>query len=551
MRLTGDPVIRDEEFSMVFSGAISENILSLLSVAALLWLGLRTMRLILPMLLVLILGLVVTAAFGALFIGPYNPLSIAFAVMFIGLAVDFAIQYSVCLREQRHRLRSEPLSSALVTAAAIAGPGIGLAALALCAGFLAFLPTDYRGLSELGIIASAGMMIGVIASLTTLPALLILSRPQDEQQPVGYAALAPLDRFLTRRARGVAVVTGVLALAAAACLPFLHFDSNPLNLRNPTTEAVSTFRDLMSDPETTPNTIQSLVPGLVPRRLWQRAWMPCRGVRHADAIDFVPKDQTAKLALIHDTAELLGPTLEPPVTEPPPKDADTTRAFAAASAALLHAAAGEQADPLLVAPASRLGIALRVLAEGPPAALDRLHSALIPGLVTTLDVLRTMLDARQIILADLPDLLRRDWIAPTGLARVEVRPRDLSDHYDAMARFSQAVLAVAPGASGLAVIVQGGAHTIGDAFLRAGVIATALTLILLLAALRSWRLAVLALAPLALAGLLTLATCVAMGLRSTLPTSSLYRCSSLKVWPLTSTTSRPGGAGCGHCCPPL
>ena len=130
VRLTGSPVIRDEEFSTVFGGAISENILSLLSVAALLWLGLRSMRLILPMLGVLVLGLAVTAAFGTLFIGPYNPLSIAFAVLFIGLAVDFAIQYSVCLREQRHRLRSEPLASALVTAAAVAGPGIGLAALA-------------------------------------------------------------------------------------------------------------------------------------------------------------------------------------------------------------------------------------------------------------------------------------------------------------------------------------------------------------------------------------------------------------------------------------
>ena len=59
-----------------------------------------------------------------------------------------------------------------MTAAAVAGPGIGLAALALCAGFLAFLPTDYRGLSELGIIASAGMLIGVVISLTTLPAWL-------------------------------------------------------------------------------------------------------------------------------------------------------------------------------------------------------------------------------------------------------------------------------------------------------------------------------------------------------------------------------------------
>ena len=153
-----------------------------------------------------------------------------------------------------------------------------------------------------------------------------------------------------------------------------------------------------------------------------------------------------------------------------------------------------------------------ILAEGPPAALDRLDGALIPGLVTTLEGCGLALDARQVTLADLPDSLRRDWIAPDGRARVEVRPRDLSDHYDAMARFAQAVLAVAPGASGLAIIVQGGARTIGDAFLRAGIIATALTLLLLLAALRSWRLAVLALAPLALAGLLTLATCVAIGL---------------------------------------
>ena len=95
---------------------------------------------------------------------------------------------------------------------------------------------------------------------------------------------------------------------------------------------------------------------------------------------------------------------------------------------------------------------------------------------------------------------------------MEVRPRDLSDRSEAMARFARAVLAVAPAASGPAISVQASARTIGDAFLRAGIIATALTVLLLLVALRSWRLALLALAPLALAGLLTLATCVAIGL---------------------------------------
>ena len=311
LRLTGNPVIRDEEFSTVFGGAIAENIISLLAVAALLWLGLRSARLIIPMLVVLIEGLVITAAFGALVVGPYNPLSIAFAVLFIGLGVDFAIQYSVCLREQRHRLRDEPLEDALVTAAAIAGPAIGLAALALCAGFLSFLPTDYRGLSELGVIAAAGMIIAVVASLTTLPALLAVTRPQEEAQPVGYAMLAPLDRFLQRRAKPVVIVTGLVGVAAASCLPWLRFDTNPLNLRNPHTEAVSTFRDLMRDPETTPNTINILLPDLAAAKAMGdrlEALPEISGTR--SLLDFVPEDQERKIALIRDAAELFGPTLD-------------------------------------------------------------------------------------------------------------------------------------------------------------------------------------------------------------------------------------------------
>ncbi|MBX9701610.1 MAG: MMPL family transporter, partial [Acetobacteraceae bacterium] len=326
VRLTGNPVIRDEEFATVFGGAIVENILSLLSVAALLWLGLRSARLILPMLVVLVLGLVVTAAFGAVFVGPYNPLSIAFAVLFIGLAVDFAIQYSVCLREQRHRLRTEPLESALVTAAAIAGPGIGLAALALCACFLAFLPTQYRGLSELGIIAAAGMIIGVVVSLTTLPAILAFTRPQEERQPVGYAALAPFDALLRRRARAVTVGVVLLGLAAAAVLPWLRFDTNPLNLRNPTTEGVATFRDLMRDPDTTPNTINILAPDLPAAQSLAARLAALPEVAGARTLaDLVPADQAPKLALVRDAAELFGPTLDPPEVAPPPDAAAAAR----------------------------------------------------------------------------------------------------------------------------------------------------------------------------------------------------------------------------------
>jgi predicted RND superfamily exporter protein len=113
---------------------------------------------------------------------------------------------------------------------------------------------------------------------------------------------------------------------------------------------------------------------------------------------------------------------------------------------------------------------------------------------------------------DLPESVRRDWIAADGQARVEIRPRDLSDRSEAMGRFARAVQSVAPGAVGTAISVQASSGTIRAAFAEAGALATALTLLLLLGALRSLRLALLAMAPLALAGLLTLATCALIDL---------------------------------------
>jgi uncharacterized protein len=513
VRLTGELVMGDEEFATVFGGAIVENILSLLSVALLLWIGLRSMQLILPNLVVLVLGLAMTAAFGLLAVGPFNPLSIAFAVMFIGLGVDFGIQYAVCLREQRHLMAGQALAPSLVAAARSAGEGLALAALALCAGFLSFYPTSYRGVAELGLIAAAGMVIALIISLTTLPALLLFTRPRPEPDPVGYAALAPLDRLLARRAWPALLVAAVVAVAALACLPLLRFDSNPLNLRDPTTEGAATFRDLMRRPETTPNILSALAPDLPAAVALARRLEALPEVAEARTLaDFIPANQEPKLALIRDAAELLGPTLEPNM-EPLPAsngEKDAAAALGRAAAALARAADRRTGTPLAEA-ASSLAAALRPVARN-GAARARLAEALLPGLRATLGTVRLALQATPVSLDDLPASLRRDWIAADGRARVEIRPRDLSDRSEAMARFARAVQAVAPEATGIAASIRESSNTIRLAFAEAGGIATVLTLLLLLAALRSLRLALLAMAPLFLAGLLTLATCALLGL---------------------------------------
>ena len=105
-----------------------------------------------------------TAALGLLLAGSFNPISVAFAVLFVGLGADFAIQYSVRYRAQRHELHD--LKPSLIGAARLVGAPLTLAAFAAAAGFLSFVPTDYRGVAELGLIAGVGMVVAYIASLT-------------------------------------------------------------------------------------------------------------------------------------------------------------------------------------------------------------------------------------------------------------------------------------------------------------------------------------------------------------------------------------------------
>ena len=246
VRLTGSVALADEEFATIREGAELSTSLTLALEAVLLWVALRSLRLILPVLATVMAGLVLTGAFGLAVYGSFNVISVAFAVLVIGLGDDQSVQFAIRYREERHRLSA--LVPALVEAGRVAGPSMGLAALAIATGFCALAPTEYLGMAELGVIAAGGMLLAWLLSLTLLPALLRLARPPGEPEPVGYRFLAPVDSFLRGHARAVTACTALLALLCAAALPRLSFDFNPMHLRDPNTEAVSTLRDLARDP---------------------------------------------------------------------------------------------------------------------------------------------------------------------------------------------------------------------------------------------------------------------------------------------------------------
>ena len=120
----------------------------------------------------LLVGLACTAGFATAAIGSLNLISVAFAVLYIGLGVDYAIHLSLRYRELV-RLGAAH-GEALDTAAADTGASLVLCAATTGLAFYAFVPTEFAGVSELGIISGTGMFVSLAATLTVLPALLTL-----------------------------------------------------------------------------------------------------------------------------------------------------------------------------------------------------------------------------------------------------------------------------------------------------------------------------------------------------------------------------------------
>jgi hopanoid biosynthesis associated RND transporter like protein HpnN len=509
VRLTGSVALSDEEFATVADGAALNGVVTILIVLVLLWLALRQARIVLAVLVNLAVGLTFTAAIGLWMVGALNLISVAFAVLFIGLGVDFGIQFSVRYRAERYAIRD--LGKALgATARGVAGPLL-LAAASIAAAFYSFLPTAYVGLSELGLIAGTGMIVAFLTTITLLPALLSALKPAGEPAPVGWKALAPLDRFLDRRRNWVVGLTLTAVILGLPLLGSLRFDFNPLDLRSKQVESVSTLLDLMRDPDTSPNTIDILEPDLASASALAEKLSRLKEVAKVRTLEsFVPKDQDEKLGLIDDASFFFENTLTPDQVDAPPTPAQTLEAINKTSADLSGAAAGIESPAAVQA--RRLASALSALAKTPPAETEEVDRVLATPLMTTLREVRDLLTAERVTIDTLPQSLKSAWVSADGEVRIEVAPSGDGNDNTVLRRFVDSVRAVAPQASGAPIFVVEAAATIVKAFLEAAVFSVASIALILFVTLRRWVDVALTLVPLMVAIVVTLEICVAIGL---------------------------------------
>ena len=502
VRITGSAALDNEQVKTVSQSAGLATGLSLTLVLVMLVLGLRRPRYVAIILATLFMGLTWTAAFALVATGPMNLISVAFAVLFVGLGVDFGIQF--CIRYQEEGAHGDNGHAICATARGV-GSALSLAAVAAAISFYSFVPTSYAGIVDLGIISGTGMFFALIANLTVTPALLTIfvngnaqGRPRGRLR--GLLARIPV----ARHPRAIVAGATVIAIGLVPMILASRFDFDPMHLQNPHSEAVSTFESLLKNSRVSPYPIDVLTPDLpAAQRLAARLSRLKTVGRVLTAASFVPTHQRAKLAVIAQMALVVPPfSIHPHRVQPP--SASRIRASLLELRQGLKAFAAARAHGRTVHAAGALDAALgSYLARfgHDRAALLALQRRVIGTLPWQLASLQKALNARPVTLRTLPASLRQQYISADGRARVEVFSSLDLNHNRNIARFARDVARVAPDAVGPPVLLVEGGRAVVSAFKEATAISFVLITVVLLLTLRSVADALTILAPLVLAAM--------------------------------------------------
>ncbi len=518
VRITGDVALSFEEMEVLRTQAVAAGIASLVLVAIILTLGLRSIRMVLSTLATLIVGLVWTAGFTAVAIGHLNLISVCFAVLFIGLGVDFGIH--ICIRYRELLASGLEHSVALRETARDVGSSIFLCATTTAIGFFAFVPTDFVGVAELGLISGTGMFISLFCTLTLLPALLSLRPiPAGRRYSAGVswsnASLANLPLRHPRIIRGTALVMGI---GAVLLLPQARFDNNPLNVRDPSSESVRTFNELLEKGASSPWSLNAIVPSLESAQLLAERLRALDVVERVVTVsDYVPADQENKLGIIEDVAMFVAPLPGPDGKAPPPSLAEQVEALVDLSRELGRLQNfGEQSE--LVMSASRLRPVLdRYLqrfkdSPDPMREIEALQNSMLGALPEQLRILDAALSAGHVTLEKLPDTILERMITADGRVRIQIFPRDDLNDHAALAAFVDGVKVVTPEVAGSASEILESGRSVVRALTQAMISAFIVITLFLLILWRRIDDTALVLIPLLLASALTVAAAILLGI---------------------------------------
>jgi uncharacterized protein len=432
VRLTGGTALSYEELKSVSNANIQAIVISFLLVAIILSIGLGSAWLVFASIITLFFGLIVTTAFAAATVGELNLISVAFAVLYIGLGIDFTIHLTLRYREQA--INNDRNEDALKLAISLIFRSLILCAITTAIGFYSFMPTDYEGVAELGWIAGSGMFISIIFTLTLLPALLGLKaynnkKSVDVKAPNAFANI--IISIPYKYSKQILFLTAIIVIGLLFQIHKISFDVNTLNLQDPENESVKTYRDLLQDSDPSPWSATLL------KKDKSEAINAIKKIERLDLVDEViwfedmlPDEQEDKLFIIDEMNLFMG------VLSTDNNNHEITNEERIATLKQLQIKLTSISDNELDSEINKLLQNISNLLNKPANTEDylTLEKQILSNLDGRIHALNDALNAKETALEDIPTEVRERWVS-NKYYKIKILPKENLNDNQAMKRF--------------------------------------------------------------------------------------------------------------------
>lgn len=522
--VTGRQALNDDQMATVLGDMDRATWFSLVGVLSLMVAFRGSVRRPLIQMVALVTGLCWTFGWATLVVGHLNMLSVVFAPLLIGLGDDFGIHWFSRFEEEE-RLGVTDRRSVIRRVMDSSGPGILLAAVGTSLSFLAFVLTGFRGLMELGMIAGVGTFLMLFAYFTILPALSVLmagnrrKAPVPETNPEERQRLLRISPPAARWILGAMLVLCVLSVGSASSVTF---DLNPLRLQAENAEAVVWEKRLVENSQQSILYCEALADSPENLKARVRVFEALPTVAVVETLfSFLPEDQDEKLALLRSfLAEI-------------PDSTNSTQTFGQQDAEAIKVVlerirfkmredqAGEWgADAPTVEQMARVralsGEVIEAL-QASPESLSRLRdyqARFRDDVLESLDFIRRGASASPMAVENIPTQVKERFYQPDSDAYlIRIYPKESVWESGALSRFIESLQSVDPQVVGDPVSL----YVFSDAFKRACLMAALYALISIFVVLcfsfQNLRLALLALVPLGVGTLWTVAIMGWMGMQ--------------------------------------
>jgi hopanoid biosynthesis associated RND transporter like protein HpnN len=491
----------------------------------LLVMSLAFMRVGKPLLMLGVLAVTLAWSIGivTLTVGHLTLFSVMFISIVMGIGIDYGIYY--LFRYEEEIVLGRHLQEALERTAAHTGPGMLSGALTAGGTFFVLMPTDLRGIRELGFISGTSILLACLGMMTLFPALLVIvdgrhaARPRDQKLGAhreDSIHVPALDR-LTAHPKTVLVAAGVVTAVAVWAVPRAGFDYNVLNLQAKGTESVTWEKRILAnggsgfDGLSAATTLDEL-------RRKQEAFERLPSVSEVDSVlHVIPDNQDEKVAIIKSFAPLVALVR---IGRSSPVDlerltkalSDLQRRFdvvAAEAGPKLPSEVQQVRDKTMTV----LRLLDRVNRDSATAALNYLQGQIYRDFVDKFYSLQQNLNPAVVTIRDVPEELQRKLIGRSGHFLIQVRPKvDIWEKEDAR-QFVSELRSVDPEVTGTPIITYEATTLMERAYLQSTGYAFALVSGLSLLMIRRLRETLLTLLPLVLGLLWTVGLMPILGLK--------------------------------------